>query len=49
MLGAASYDAHAGPKKLVWVAGADHLNVPFIMGKQTYVELVADFVGQYVK
>ncbi len=43
------YDAHPGPKRLVWVAGADHLNVPYIMGKEPYAELVVDFVGQYVK
>lgn len=42
-------DAHLGPKKLVVVKGADHFTVPFVMGEETYVQLVGDFVAETIK
>ncbi len=43
------YDAHPGPKKLVWVTGADHSNVPVVLGKENYSQLITDFVGKTIK
>jgi fermentation-respiration switch protein FrsA (DUF1100 family) len=43
------YDAHPGPKKLVWVAGATHSDVPFVFGKENYKQLIVDFVGQTIE
>lgn len=42
------YDAHPGPKKLVWIHGANHSDVPQKLGEKAYVDLIADFVGQYL-
>lgn len=44
----ALYDAHPGPKKLVWVAGADHSNVPQKMGEESYAQLVKDFAEGFL-
>jgi uncharacterized protein len=43
------YDAHPGPKKLVMVEGADHFNVPQVIGEKEYAQMVRDFVGQYIQ
>ncbi len=43
------YDAHPGPKKLVWVKGADHSNVPYVMEEEKYVQMVGDFVGKTIE